>query len=162
MSDTSKEAVRWVEHDRFRDGWGLPDDCIVRFEQGNIIEYTSDVAAIYGAPARIAALQADVEDVRYALDPATSGRDLWRFWSDKARALSVKLSEANTRTAQLHSEVKDMREALDLSEIEGSMTSDGNLWRFWSRKASSLAEKLTSVAAERDALQGTVYDGMKR
>ena len=40
------DALVWVEHDRFLDGWGVPDNCIVRFQGGNITTYSTDPRAI--------------------------------------------------------------------------------------------------------------------
>ena len=40
------KPLEWMEHDRFLEGWGVPDDCIARFQGGNITVYSSDPRAI--------------------------------------------------------------------------------------------------------------------
>ncbi len=40
------KPLMWVEHDRYLEGWGVPDNCIVRFQGGNITTYSTDPRAI--------------------------------------------------------------------------------------------------------------------
>lgn len=47
----------------------------------------------------------------------------------------------------------ELRMAIDSAEIEHGLTSNGNLWRFWSAKAKGVAAKFVLLKAENDRLR---------
>lgn len=60
------------------------------------------------------------------------------------------LEDAEAEVKRLTKYIEELEEALDEREIESGLTSNGNLWRYWSKKAKDLASKLEDalLAAE--------------
>jgi hypothetical protein len=56
------------------------------------------------------------------------------------------LHSADAKTAW--AECDELRKAIDSAEIEHGLTSEGNLWRFWSAKAKELAAKNAELEAD--------------
>jgi hypothetical protein len=57
-------------------------------------------------------------------------------------------AQADAVIAALRAQLADAQAALDAAEIEHGITSNGNLWRFWSKKASDLAKGNTTLRAQ--------------
>jgi multidrug efflux pump subunit AcrA (membrane-fusion protein) len=56
--------------------------------------------------------------------------------------------EAAEAITALRAQLADAQAALDAAEIEHGITSNGNLWRFWSKKASDLAKGNTTLRSQ--------------
>ena len=81
------------------------------------------------------------------------------------RAHGLHGTEAALRA--LSARVFDLEAAIDSAEAEHGLTSNGNLWRFWSKEARDLASKLTeeraraeAAEAERDALKAQLAEAV--
>lgn len=81
-------------------------------------------------------------------------------WSGKARhrfaedaTPLVTLSSAQEAIDKREERIHELEAAIDEKEIASGLTSDGNLWRYWSNIAKGLALKKADLTRERDALQ---------
>lgn len=62
---------------------------------------------------------------------------------------------------RLQERVDELEAALDQREVESGLTSDGNLWRFWSQKAKDVAAKLYAAEARATAAEARLEEARK-
>lgn len=76
--------------------------------------------------ARLKEAEAERDSLLSAFKDNPSGRNLWRFWADKARALAGKLSVVNKRLAEVTEERNDLARTVEAyEEMAAKMRQDG-------------------------------------
>ena len=70
----------------------------------------------------------------------------------------VTLSSAQSAIAERDARIAELEAAIDEKEIASGLTSDGNLWRFWSSKAKDVAAKLAAAEARAEAAEALLKE----
>jgi hypothetical protein len=68
--------------------------------------------------------------------------------NQEERTALVEAASLRRERDALRSQLADAQAALDAAEIEHGITSNGNLWRFWAKKASDLAKGNTTLRSQ--------------
>lgn len=68
--------------------------------------------------------------------------------TDDANAIADLIHDDGVTIATLTAECDALQAAIDSAEISGSITTEGNLWRFWARMAKDSAAKTKEAQAE--------------
>lgn len=92
------------------------------------------------------------DDVRKYVEGLERERDDMRLSSqhsaDWASQAITDMKAATSRTESAEARIAELDAALDEKEVASGLTSNGNLWRFWSTKASALAVRNAELEAE--------------
>jgi hypothetical protein len=86
-----------------------------------------------------------------ALDGLQKWAETYRYGNETGDGLVSPAELIATLRAErdaLRAQLADAQAALDAAEIEHGITSNGNLWRFWAKKARDLAKGNTTLRAQ--------------
>lgn len=94
-----------------------------------------------------------------AADPKWSGTPMAMWGAGdcyaKPNVALCRHDEAKAEIDRLRQENNDLRGAIDSTEVNAGLTSNGNLWRYWSHKAKETAVNNGDLRQENEALRKT-------